>query len=180
MRKEVFVLDDNKIKSLTSEEIVCDIIDRFEKSKKDDIIIIGIGTDKDTMDCLGCLVGTLATTKCENIKVYGTLQEPIHALNIDKRIGSILETHKNSFIVGIDACLGSEEDYMKVIYKDKPIRPGAGIGKNLINVGDVSLVCVLGNSSSSFIFPSNSSRLFNTWIGAEFISEILSTIDNHF
>lgn len=56
-----------------------------------DTIIICIGTDRCIGDCLGPLVGTILRYKNIPLKLYGTLDEPIHALNIEKTI-KILKT----------------------------------------------------------------------------------------
>ena len=40
------------------------------------------------------------------IFIYGTLNEPVHAKNLENNIELIYSNHKNPFIIAIDACLG--------------------------------------------------------------------------
>lgn len=177
MRIEVSILDSDDRKKYLVGQIIDDIIMRFNDSGKNEIIFVGIGTDKSTLDCLGCLVGTFIHSECKNIKVYGTLQEPIHALNMKSKLDYIFNNHKNSFIIGVDATLGNTDDFLKTIYKDKPIKPGAGVGKKLPQVGDVSFNYVLGDCETSFYLGNSNFRLSDTWTGARFISDILISLD---
>ena len=68
-------------------------------------IIVCIGTDKCVGDCLGPLVGTFLEEHNFPLPVYGTLKDPIHALNLDKKLEEINKLHPNACIIGIDACI---------------------------------------------------------------------------
>ena len=118
----------------------------------EDIIILGIGTDKCIGDCLGPLVGTILTRRNFHFPVYGTLKKPLHALNLRDRIASIKLSHPNAFIIAIDACLGEDNDDIGAIQiRSGPIDPGKGVGKNLPSVGDLSIIGIvekLNNSAS--------------------------------
>src|SRR4051794_5587221 len=72
------------------------------------IVIACIGTDRSTGDSLGPLVGTLLKEKTSSSEffVYGTLEDPIHAMNLKERLNDIQQSHLNPFIIGVDACLG--------------------------------------------------------------------------
>lgn len=56
-----------------------------------DIIILCIGTDRATGDCLGPIVGyKLKKMFLDNVTVYGTLSQPVHAKkNIEETILTI-------------------------------------------------------------------------------------------
>ena len=69
-------------------------------------IIVCIGTDRCIGDCLGPLVGSMLEEKFFPLPVYGTIQNPIHALNLDDKLTYIKAKHPDSKIIGIDACLG--------------------------------------------------------------------------
>lgn len=56
-------------------------------------IIVCIGTDKCVGDCLGPLVGTFLEEHNFPLPVYGTLKDPIHALNLDKKLEEINKLH---------------------------------------------------------------------------------------
>ena len=81
----------NKIKTYYKNYLAYYEISNFLKDHIDEkTIIVCIGTDKCIGDCLGPLVGTLLREKFFPLKVFGTLDSPIHALNLDKKITEIL------------------------------------------------------------------------------------------
>ena len=73
----------------------------------DNTVIICIGTDRAIGDALGPLVGTMLKNSDFKYPVYGTLDNPIHALNIYESIEKIKSKHSSSQFLAIDACLGS-------------------------------------------------------------------------
>ncbi|MGM0501466.1 MAG: spore protease YyaC, partial [Bacillota bacterium] len=72
------------------------------------LVVFCIGTDRSTGDALGPLVGSeLNSFKLtKKIKVYGTLDNPIHATNIKTKIKEIKYKHKKAVIIAVDAGLG--------------------------------------------------------------------------
>lgn len=124
-----------------------------------DTVIACIGTDKCIGDCLGPLVGTFLKEKGIKIPVYGTLDEPIHALNIHERLNFIKNQNPNAQIIGIDACLGREEDIGEIRIRDYAISPGKGVGKELPEVGVASVIGIVDSSDNSELFFSRSIRL---------------------
>jgi len=159
----------NMIKNYTSE-----IIDNFRISDKKELIVVCIGTDKCIGDCLAPMIGTFIEERNNNIKIYGTLSEPVHALNIHKRLDEINYNHPNAFIIGIDACLGDEEDIGEIRLRDYSISPGKGVGKELPQVGDMSIIGIVDSSDNSeFFFMNKSIRLSFIYDMAKTISEIV-------
>lgn len=136
-------------------------------------IIVCIGTDKCIGDCLGPLVGTILKEDNFPLPVYGTLSEPIHALNIDERLNEIKKLHPNAHIIGIDACLGNEEDIGDIRVRNHAISPGKGIGKELPEVGETSIIGIVDTSEYSDLFFSRSIRLSFVMDMAKSISKIL-------
>ena len=122
-------------------------------------IIVCIGTDRCIGDCLGPLVGTLLKEKAFPLPVYGTICEPIHALNIDKRLAEIKELHAGSSIIGIDACLGDINSIGEIQARDYPIHPGKGVGKLLPDVGNSSIIGIVDSSDNNEIFTNRNIRL---------------------
>ena len=53
---------------------------------EEDIVILCIGTDRATGDCLGPLVGEHLMQVLPHIPIYGNLESPIHALNLEETI----------------------------------------------------------------------------------------------
>ena len=155
------------------------IITEYFKSGKKDIVIINIGTDKCIGDCLGPLVGSnLQGLVGDNIYVYGTLDEPIHALNIHDKLYEIYEKHKDAFIIGVDACLGNVDHIGRIEVRDQPLKPGKGVGKKLPPVGDVSIVGIVDDSENAEFFSNRLIRLSFIYKLANSIELLLNhTID---
>lgn len=109
-----------------------------ELSHKKRIIFACIGTDRATGDCLGPLVGTnlqrLGYTVC------GTLEEPLHAQNLSLKLHETKLIHNPDIVLAIDASLGRVEDIGRISLADSPLKPGAGVQKNLTPVGDLSIL----------------------------------------
>ena len=79
------------------------------KSQNRPIIFLCIGTDRATGDSLGPLIGyKLKNLSQKNIYIYGSLEYPIHSVNLVEILNKIKCNFKNPFIVGIDASLGDD------------------------------------------------------------------------
>ncbi|MBD7912662.1 MULTISPECIES: spore protease YyaC [Clostridium] len=126
---------------------------------RDDSIIVCIGTDKCIGDCLGPLVGTILKDNLFPLPIYGTIETPIHALNIDDRLEQINKLHPNACIVGIDACLGETKSIGEIHTRDYAIHPGKGVGKSLPDVGMASIIGIVDTSDNADFFSSRSIRL---------------------
>lgn len=122
-------------------------------------VIICIGTDRCIGDCLGPLVGTMLKEKHFPLPVYGTIDSPIHALNLDQRVSEIKLLHPKSNIIGIDACLGERDSIGEIHCRDYPIHPGKGVGKSLPDVGESSIIGIVDTSDSTELFTNRSIRL---------------------
>lgn len=122
-------------------EIFADCFERCYSTGKTPIIILCIGTDRSTGDCLGPLVGyKLANSlKRKNILVLGTLDNPVHAKNLKSTMDEIAAKYSDPFIVAIDASLGAMERIGFVTIGKGPLKPGAGVSKNLPKVGDMHI-----------------------------------------
>ena len=110
----------------------------------DSIVFVCIGSDRSTGDSLGPLIGyKLSTLNHNNVYVYGTLDDPVHAKNLADKILVISSRHPNALVVAIDACLGSMEHVGYVSIKNEPLRPGAGVNKDLPEIGDISIIGIV-------------------------------------
>lgn len=104
---------------------------------KKPIVIVCIGTDRSTGDALGPLVGSnLAPLSSHLFHVFGTLSEPVHASNLHQTLTFLDIEFPRKFVIAVDACLGSLENVGKITVGRGPLRPGAGVNKNLPPVGD--------------------------------------------
>ena len=112
-----------------------------------EIVILCIGTDRSTGDCLGPLVGhKLKLISYRKITIYGTLDHPVHAKNLSDVILEIEQKHNNPFIIAIDACLGKSERVGKISMGQGPLRPGAGVNKSLPEIGHIHIIGVVNMS----------------------------------
>ncbi len=122
-------------------------------------IIVCIGTDRCIGDCLGPLIGSMLEEKFFPLPVYGTIANPIHALNLDSKLSDIKLKHPDSKIIGIDACLGPPNKIGEIQVRDYPINPGKGVGKSLSPVGDISIIGIVDSSDIDEPFTSRNIRL---------------------
>lgn len=110
-------------------------------------VILCIGTDRATGDCLGPLVGDQLQCYNEKYKVIGNLSSPVHALNLKHVVTSIYENIENPFIIAIDASLGLDKHIGYITVSDCPIAPGKGVNKKLPVIGNISITGIVNVSS---------------------------------
>ncbi|MBU5424779.1 spore protease YyaC [Tissierella pigra] len=111
-----------------------------------DIILFCIGTDRSTGDSLGPLVGHKLEPiikNYRNVYLMGTLENPIHAKNLEENLDKIKNDYNNPFIIAIDSSLGRLERVGHLSIKNSPLRPGAGVNKSLPPVGDISITGIV-------------------------------------
>lgn len=136
-----------------------------------DVLIICIGTDRSTGDCLGPLVGWLLQHKGVLFPVYGTLDDPIHAGNLPEKLSFINQRHQNSLIIAVDACLGKLESIGTVALGEGVIKPGAGVHKNLPAVGNIFITGIVNVSGHMEFIVLQNTRLSLVMRMANLISE---------
>ena len=132
-------------------------------------ILICIGTDRSIGDALGPLVGTMLKNSDFKYPVYGTLDNPIHALNIYESIEEIKRLHPKGEFLAIDACLGSKNSIGNIQIRKGPILPGKGVGKKLPQVGSFSIVGIVDKIDENNRFSFNNVRL-------SFVLELAETV----
>lgn len=142
------------------------------KCSKHTPVILCIGTDRATGDCLGPLVGEQLADYHNDYKVYGTLSEPVHALNLKEIVKHIKSEFASPYIIAVDASLGVRSHVGYVTFSEAPIAPGKGVNKKLPAIGDISItgiVNVSGQSSSVL----QSTRLYTVMQLANCIADSL-------
>jgi putative sporulation protein YyaC len=147
------------------------------------LIILCIGTDRSTGDSLGPLVGSkLKALDCmANVPIYGTLDEPVHAVNLPKTIKSINDDFPKSFIIAIDACLGRTESVGYISIKEGPLQPGTGVNKTLPAIGDLHIIGIVNVGGFMEYMVLQNTRLSLVMKMAETISEgIAKEVLNYF
>jgi len=109
----------------------------FEKTQ---LTFCCIGTDRSTGDALGPLIGTWLREHPEfPYEVIGTLQQPLHALNLHQTIDALQARTLKPYVVAIDACLGRVEKIGHIVIEKGPLFPGKAVKKELPPVGDLSI-----------------------------------------
>lgn len=140
------------------------------------IVFLCIGTDRATGDSLGPLIGyKLKKLNLKNIHVFGTLNEPIHAKNIEKTISKIMLMYKNPFIIAIDACLGKMNHIGYINIGEGSLKPGAGVNKTLPPVGDLFITGIVNFSGFMDMLILQNTRLNTVMKMSDFICEGISS-----
>ena len=135
-------------------------------------VFLCIGSDRITGDSLGPLIGYQLSPYCSRIfHVYGTLDDPVHALNLPDRISYIHSRHPEALLVAIDASLGSRRHQGYITIGNGAIRPGAGAGKTLPEVGDIFITGIVNVSGSFEQLLLQTTRLATIFHMAESISQ---------
>lgn len=113
----------------------------------DTLIFLCIGSDRATGDSLGPLIGyKLEQNPNRNYFVYGTLKSPVHAKNLATVVEEIHNRHKNPYIIAIDASLGKQAHVGYYTLGIGSLKPGAGVGKDLVSVGDAFITGIVNLS----------------------------------
>lgn len=136
-----------------------EIINKTYDSSYTDTVVFCIGTDRSTGDCLGPLVGhKLKDLKLDNVHIFGSLDEPVHAKNLDSYMEK-LRSFQSPYVIAIDACLGRMERVGFINIKEGPLSPGAGVNKNLPSVGNISITGIVNVSGFMEIMVLQNTRL---------------------
>jgi putative sporulation protein YyaC len=144
------------------------------KNTSKQILFLCIGSDRSTGDSLGPIVGTILKDKNIPFPVYGTLQVPVHALNIKKVLKEIHDTYNDPFIIGIDACLGDDRKIGTIFIVEGAFIPGKALKKDLPSVGDCHLKAIVNYLDPiSPVQSLNSTRLYTVIKIAEIMSKII-------
>lgn len=123
-----------------------------------DIVLLCIGSDRVTGDSLGPLIGykmqnykhfyksILNKNNHRKLHLYGTLENPVHAMNLKETIEEIKVMHPSTPIIAIDASLGNAKYIGCVTVGIGALHPGTGVHKNLPKVGDIFITGIVGTA----------------------------------
>jgi len=147
----------------------------FVSSRKRPAVILCIGTDRSTGDALGPLIGThLSRLNLPDLNIYGTLDEPVHATNLQENIQFIQQSFVNPFIIAIDACLGKMDSIGCITLADGPLKPGAGVHKQLPEVGEAHITGIVNVGGFMEYMVLQNTRLNLVWRMSENISTLVT------
>lgn len=113
------------------------------KSSGYEIVVLCIGSDRSTGDALGPLTGSKLKALNRFQHIYGTLDDPIHATNLQSRLESIQSSISQPFVLAVDACLGKLENVGYVTLGHGSVKPGAAVNKDLPAVGNAYITGIV-------------------------------------
>lgn len=153
-----------------------DFFEYLKKTRKKNqpLVLICIGSDRATGDCLGPLVGQ-SLIDSSFYSVYGTLQTPVHAQNLKNTMDLIYTLHHDPLIIAVDSCLGYKEHVGYITLSSLPLFPGGGVSKNLPGIGDLSITGIVDIFSDSNHETIQTTRLKTVFHLASFISSGIET-----
>lgn len=138
-----------------------------------DIVYLCIGTDRATGDSLGPLVGTRLQTLNPSLKLFGTLEKPSHAVNLQEVLKNMFQQYANPLVIAVDASLGNTDRVGYINIKPGGLKPGTALNKVLPMVGDfhISAVVNIGGYWEQMILQNT--RLYVVYKMADLIARSL-------
>lgn len=138
------------------------------------LVFCCIGTDRSTGDALGPMTGSfLSQLKSFPFEIVGTLDNPLHALNIEEITDTLQSSSIAPFIIAIDACLGNVNNIGQIIVQPGPLFPGKAVKKDLPPIGDVSIKAIVNIGGFMEYNVLQSTRLSLTYDMGKIISRSL-------
>jgi len=117
-----------------------------ENGKSAGVLFLCIGTDRSTGDSLGPLIGyKLNEMGLEHLELLGTLERPVHAMNLDTYQAILKLRYPNHVVVAVDASVGNIEHIGYVTLGKGALKPGLGVSKELRAVGDIFITGIVGS-----------------------------------
>lgn len=153
------------------------ILDELDRGKKG-VVFLCIGTDRSTGDSLGPLIGyKLKGRQNQDIPVFGTLERPVHAMNLEQSLIRIRMKYPNHVIVAVDASVGSHDHVGCITLGKGALRPGLGVCKDLQAVGDIFITGIVGGYGSYDPLMLQSVRLAMVMKMADYICESVFLVE---
>ena len=145
--------------SSTEEELheMSFMLNALYQSHNTEIVFLCIGSDRSTGDAYGPFVGTMLKEEQFPHHVFGTIAEPVHALNLESIIEEIHNQFTEPIIIGIDACLGEYHQIGSILLKEGPLIPGYALKNPLPQVGTYHLKAVV-----NYLDPHSPSNSLNS------------------
>ncbi len=155
-----------------SVDLACNLAGRLEaRPGNATVVLLCIGTDRSTGDSLGPLTGSKLSARDSAAHVFGTLDHPVHAVNLADTIREIEGRFAAPFIVAVDACLGQAASIGQITLAEGALRPGAGVHKTLPEVGHIHITGIVNVGGFMEYFVLQNTRLAVVYKMAQTISE---------
>ena len=128
------------------DQLICE---EMASKGKSGVMFLCIGTDRSTGDSLGPLIGhKLRRRRLRGAAVIGTLDKPVHAMNLELYARYIRSNYPDYVVVAIDASVGSPDHVGFVTLGKGALQPGLGVSKELEAIGDISITGIVGGCNS--------------------------------
>lgn len=132
-----------------------------------------IGSDLSTGDSFGPLTGTLLK-RMGVPGVIGTLEETVHAKNLEEKLKQIPAGHH---VVAIDATMGRLNDVGNIYFLKGPLRPGTAMNKKLPEVGDSTIVFNVAPAGFANFILLGCASLNKVWQGANLLARSICVVN---
>ena len=154
------------------------IREELEKSRKDKVLLLCIGTDRSTGDSLGPLIGyQLKNRELKHIRVLGTLNRPVHAMNLEDTLSIVEQYYQDHLVIAVDASVGMHDHIGCITVGRGSLKPGLGVSKELRSVGDLFITGVVSSCGDYDPVMLQSIRLSVVMRMAECISESVCIVE---
>ncbi|MDR0856263.1 MAG: spore protease YyaC [Clostridiales bacterium] len=155
--------------ALTSAAVMARTLFRLSRTDTALPVVLCVGSDRLTGDCLGPLVGKHLTDELAvHTFVYGTLDAPVTALNLSATAAFIRTMHPDAKLWVVDAALGRAADVGRIRVHRGALQPGEAMGKRLPAVGDVAITAIVGAADNPASLAA--ARLQTVYTLAQFIA----------
>lgn len=122
----------------------------------------------------------LVKWKIPDVHVFGTLENPVHARNLEEIMSNAVCRLPCAFVVAIDASLGVMEHVGCITVGRGPIKPGAGLKKELPPVGDMHITGIVNTGGFMDFLVLQSTRLSVVMRMADIIARGMHMAFNEF
>jgi putative sporulation protein YyaC len=154
------------------------IREELDKSGKDKVLLLCIGTDRSTGDSLGPLIGyQLKDRELKHIRVLGTLNRPVHAMNLEDTLSIVEQYYQDHLVIAVDASVGMHDHIGCITVGRGSLKPGLGVSKELRSVGDLFITGVVSSCGDYDPVMLQSIRLSVVMRMAECISESVCIVE---
>ena len=124
------------------------IQEEMTRRHKKKLVFLCIGTDRSTGDSLGPLIGyKLKQERRRGTLVFGTLDRPVHAMNLEHYVQVLKNGYPDALVVAVDASVGDESHVGYVTLGRGSLKPGLGVCKELHAVGDLFITGIVAGCS---------------------------------
>ena len=98
--------------------------------------------------------------------MFGTMENPVHAENIEFYRKVIKAVYHRPAIIAIDAAIGSKSQEGFITLRNGALKPGSGLGKRIPPIGNIEITGIFENieKDASWHLSKNLSRIISDGI----------------